>query len=311
MSTSLSPTRHSKYYFEDGNIVFLTNDNSLFRLHKSILKRHSIFFKEMFELGTSSPEDQTDKAFHMDGSSDDCPIQLGGGSAPATLRDAELEPLCKVLYDIPGISLSKLALDEIIALFHSANKFQFESIFVAAVEYLDTAPVPPWKRYSLGAVCRKQSWLLRSCSDICSLADYPPPELFVEFSYLNAQNLLSALLKAREEYRVKLAMYTQLLSKCPTNLDLQVTGNHSCSSCRGVIKKLLSEVLSGTSTNTDGSVSLPLLKDRMLKAIQPGTPHSPSICDPCRSKEDLIIAQALGPADLERRINELKPLFSL
>jgi hypothetical protein len=53
----------------------------------------------MFEHNHPPAKDAFGKEVPIDGSSDENPIQLGG-QALATLRDAELESICKVLYEM-------------------------------------------------------------------------------------------------------------------------------------------------------------------------------------------------------------------
>ncbi|EKM61521.1 uncharacterized protein PHACADRAFT_248191 [Phanerochaete carnosa HHB-10118-sp] len=56
------PERHSQLWFDDGNIVLLA-DNLAFKVHRSLLGRHSIVFKDLFEL--SQPSASVDE--QMDG----------------------------------------------------------------------------------------------------------------------------------------------------------------------------------------------------------------------------------------------------
>ncbi|KAG9111071.1 hypothetical protein FRC07_008110 [Ceratobasidium sp. 392] len=202
-----APKRHTKYYFEDGNVVFLTNDNTFFRLHKSILKRHSTFFDDMFQYNRIPIKDENDKDVPIDGSSDERPIQLGG-HALATLRDSELESICKVLYDMPAIPLTDLSTDEAVTLLQVSTKFQFETIHKKAIERLDEANFPPWTRYSLAMDCLVDPWVIRSYVNICGLADYPPLTLLAEFSRHNTLQTFLSILKIREEYRLKLFTFT-------------------------------------------------------------------------------------------------------
>jgi hypothetical protein len=53
----------------------------------------------MFEHNHPPTKDQKGNEIPVDGSSDENPIELGG-NALATLRDAELESICKVLYEM-------------------------------------------------------------------------------------------------------------------------------------------------------------------------------------------------------------------
>ncbi|GJE89564.1 hypothetical protein PsYK624_056670 [Phanerochaete sordida] len=56
------PDRHQHLWFDDGNIVLLA-DNVAFKVHRSLLGRHSIVFKDLFEL--SQPSESVDE--QMDG----------------------------------------------------------------------------------------------------------------------------------------------------------------------------------------------------------------------------------------------------
>ncbi|KAG9079234.1 hypothetical protein FRC06_007868 [Ceratobasidium sp. 370] len=267
----------------------------------------------MFEHSPPSMKGRDGKEVPVDGSSDEKPIHLGGHPL-ATLHDVELETICKVLYDMPGIALSKLELKELIDLFYASRKFQFEAIYQVATELLETAPVPPWKRYSMAMHCLNETWLLRSCIEICSLAEYPPADLFAEFARLNAPERLASLLKIREVYRTNLLDYARGGGHCPTGFDYGANGATACDTCRNILKALLHRILTGNSTNDLGGVDpakLPLLKDRVAKGIQPRTLSSLNICGVCRAKEAGLIVQVLGPADLERRIKEVKSLVSL
>jgi hypothetical protein len=53
------PRRHEQLWFDDGNIV-LTTENVAFRVHRSLLSRHSQVFKDLFELSQPSPDEQLD-----------------------------------------------------------------------------------------------------------------------------------------------------------------------------------------------------------------------------------------------------------
>ncbi|EJD04850.1 uncharacterized protein FOMMEDRAFT_80660, partial [Fomitiporia mediterranea MF3/22] len=65
------PARHSSLWFDDGNVILLASTNQLdppgllFRIHKSVLSKHSEVFRDMFTLPTSedrghSTEDQNE-----------------------------------------------------------------------------------------------------------------------------------------------------------------------------------------------------------------------------------------------------------
>ncbi|CAE6488469.1 unnamed protein product [Rhizoctonia solani] len=188
-----APKRHTKYYFEDGNVVFLTSDKTLFCLHKSILRLHSTFFEDMFENAQPPTKNEKGQEVPVDGSSDDHPIELGG-HALATLYDSELEAVCVVLYDMPLTPASELKFDQAISLLRVASKFQFESIQAKVVQRLDQAIMSPAKRYGFAIDCLVDEWIIRSYLDMCTSADPASAELFAEFSHRGETSKLSSLL---------------------------------------------------------------------------------------------------------------------
>jgi len=59
-----TPT-HSKYWFDDGNVV-LQAENTQFRVHRSMLSRHSHVLKDMFEI----PQPENTEGHIIEG----CPV---------------------------------------------------------------------------------------------------------------------------------------------------------------------------------------------------------------------------------------------
>ena len=51
--------RHSGLWFQDGNIVLLAEETA-FKIHRSMLARHSSVFRDMFELSQPSSEEVVD-----------------------------------------------------------------------------------------------------------------------------------------------------------------------------------------------------------------------------------------------------------
>ncbi|KAG8724632.1 hypothetical protein FRC09_016390 [Ceratobasidium sp. 395] len=266
----------------------------------------------MFEYNRIPTKDENGEDLLIDGSSDEKPIQLGGHSL-ATLQDAELESICRVLYDMPGTPLTELNTDEAVTLLQVSTKFQFETIHKRVVERLNGVAFPPWTQYSLAVDCLVDSWIIRSCVNICSLADYPPLVLLTEFSrHSNLQKFLN-ILKARENYRLKLFAFasTNYSWQCPywdTSLRVAELGPPACGNCLAVLKLLLNRILSTDGTSDlDGANrdSLPSLKDRLLQGIQPRSQNSLIICASCRTKEQAIVNQVLGHDDLAREVKKV------
>lgn len=53
------PLRHEQLWFDDGNIV-LVAENVAFKVHRSLLRRHSQVFSDLFQLSQPSQEDEMD-----------------------------------------------------------------------------------------------------------------------------------------------------------------------------------------------------------------------------------------------------------
>ncbi|CAE6539426.1 unnamed protein product [Rhizoctonia solani] len=309
-----TPKKHAKYYFEDGNIVFLTSDKTLFRLHKSVLRLHSTFFEDMFEDARPPTKNEKGEEIPVDGSSDDHPIELGG-HALATLYDAELEAICAVLYDMPLTPASELKVDQAISLLRVTSKFQFESIQAKVVQRLDKAIISPAKRYAFAIDCLVDEWILQSYLDICTSADPASAELFAEFSQRTETSKLSSILLVREDYRSKLLIYVHGTQWHP--YPSSQTGNSPslvCRNCLPNIKELLLRILTtgGVSDLDDADpTQLPSLEHRLLKGIQPkSNGQTPvSICADCRPNEKAIVTQLLGINDLTSDIRKVMHLI--
>ncbi|KAH6905450.1 hypothetical protein BKA70DRAFT_1293211 [Coprinopsis sp. MPI-PUGE-AT-0042] len=92
-SDELTPQRHEKFYFMDGNAVFMTEDvqsklKTLYCLHRGVLSFRSKVFKNMFEI-SGGPQ--------LDGMSDESPIVL-----PYTnITPQKLDNLLTYLYCSP------------------------------------------------------------------------------------------------------------------------------------------------------------------------------------------------------------------
>ncbi|KAI0342614.1 hypothetical protein BDW22DRAFT_1330030 [Trametopsis cervina] len=78
--------RHSDLWFEDGNVV-LVAENTMFRLHKGVLARHSEVFHDMFSI----PQPQ-----QLDDAYDGCPVVRMSEEAD------ELSTVLEILYDGGG-----------------------------------------------------------------------------------------------------------------------------------------------------------------------------------------------------------------
>jgi hypothetical protein len=78
------PVQSTSYWFDDGNVV-LQAENTQYRVHRSLLSRHSNFFKDMFSL----PQPAMDPGPTSEG----CPVIFLSDKA------TDLEHVLSVIYD--------------------------------------------------------------------------------------------------------------------------------------------------------------------------------------------------------------------
>ena len=68
------PEKHLGLWFDDGNII-LRAEIVLFRVHRSMLSRHSKVFEDLFSVAHSSEDEQLDGVPVI--TVQDCPLDLG------------------------------------------------------------------------------------------------------------------------------------------------------------------------------------------------------------------------------------------
>jgi len=119
------PKHHPRYYFEDGNIIFLVK-NDLFRVHRHFFTRESPIFYDM--LSIPAPPGTA-----VEGDSDDKPIVLEG------IESSDFESLLWMWYDpkYKHISSSAHTWQSIMSL---ADRWQFETISKIAFEAFAALP---------------------------------------------------------------------------------------------------------------------------------------------------------------------------
>ena len=76
------PSRDPTYYIHDGNSVLLV-ENTLFKVHRSVLTKDRSAFETMFQLSgeTDSARSDSSMTAAQEGESDDNPIRLQGDTA--------------------------------------------------------------------------------------------------------------------------------------------------------------------------------------------------------------------------------------
>ncbi|KII86612.1 hypothetical protein PLICRDRAFT_699924 [Plicaturopsis crispa FD-325 SS-3] len=155
------------YYICDGNVVVQV-ESTLFKVHRSNLRRDGSAFHTMFDLGQETP--------HSGGGSDEDPIILSGDSV------AEFHALMWSLYALPPEFASPSVGTNILRLTNLAriaHKYQFETL----------------ENWALGTLCRSypptMENLFRSYPPTLSSSTSPTLEEVTEVAALCKHHLLS------------------------------------------------------------------------------------------------------------------------
>ncbi|KAH9899913.1 hypothetical protein C8Q73DRAFT_681424 [Cubamyces lactineus] len=134
--------RHRDYFFDDGNVV-LQVESVLYKLHRSLLEKHSPVFRELFTI--PQPPGSTE------GYSEDNPIVLAGVGAMDFTRFLWL------LYP-PTLGYCEIAtVDEWLSVVDQADRWQMDSLREYAITQLRQLYIEPvrkiliWNRYNLPA----------------------------------------------------------------------------------------------------------------------------------------------------------------
>ncbi|RPD67210.1 hypothetical protein L227DRAFT_619446 [Lentinus tigrinus ALCF2SS1-6] len=132
--------RHRDYYFDDGNIVIRVQD-TLYKLHRSLLERHSPVFRELFTV--PQPEGSTE------GLAEDNPIILSG------IEAIDFTRLLWLLYPPVLATCPITTVDEWMSIFEQADRWQVDYLREFALARLRSSYIPPirkilfWTRYNL------------------------------------------------------------------------------------------------------------------------------------------------------------------
>lgn len=76
MSNGIQPKQHPEFWFDDGSVVLIARNHTAFKVHKSMLAKHSTFFDHMFSLPQPADEDHEAQSYgcavvHVDDSPTD------------------------------------------------------------------------------------------------------------------------------------------------------------------------------------------------------------------------------------------------
>ncbi|KAI0327139.1 hypothetical protein GY45DRAFT_1284362 [Cubamyces sp. BRFM 1775] len=134
--------RHRDYFFNDGNVV-LQVESVLYKLHRSLLEKHSPVFRELFTIPQSPGS--------TEGCSEDNPIILAG------VRATDFTRFLWLLYP-PILGDCKITtVDEWLSVVDQADRWEMDSLREFAVNQLRQLYIEPirkiliWSRYSLPA----------------------------------------------------------------------------------------------------------------------------------------------------------------
>ncbi|EIN14581.1 hypothetical protein PUNSTDRAFT_140834 [Punctularia strigosozonata HHB-11173 SS5] len=159
------PTRHPKYYIDEGNVVFLV-ENRLLKIHRFFLTRESDFFQTLFTL--PPPEGV------LEGSSDTHPIHLGE-NMNITLKQIEafLNYIYQGMHDDRRVSLSEWT-----ALLSIASRLDCRRMKRRALREIESAdpPMDPIQRIRLATEHDVSEWLRPAYEAICQREDAISPD---------------------------------------------------------------------------------------------------------------------------------------
>ncbi|OCH92656.1 hypothetical protein OBBRIDRAFT_791103 [Obba rivulosa] len=128
------PSRDPTYYISDGNSVLLV-ENTLFKVHRSILTKDKSAFETMFQLSSETDSSRSDSSMTSpEGETDENPIRLLGDTAD------EFRALLWALYALPHELMLATTPDanctQLLNLARITHKYQFRSIETWALSVL-------------------------------------------------------------------------------------------------------------------------------------------------------------------------------
>ncbi|KAH9833512.1 uncharacterized protein C8Q71DRAFT_860308 [Rhodofomes roseus] len=147
------PQRHERYYFDDGNVIFLVED-TLYNVHRYFLKRDSPVFQTMFSQpsGTSG-----------EGESDDNPITLEG------IKSADFANFLSCIYPSNLGQGDLTTYEEWSAALELAVRWEFNSVRDFIVRRMkDTGTLA--EQVAMARRLDMQQWCWDACTKLCQRA---------------------------------------------------------------------------------------------------------------------------------------------
>ncbi|KAF7973593.1 hypothetical protein HWV62_14888 [Athelia sp. TMB] len=144
-------TRHPRYFFEDGNIVFLVGE-TIYNIHRYFFARDSAHFRSIFGA---------------------CGVQGANELNPYVLSDfscTDFDEFLAILYPTDFLHPAIKSTKQWISMLHLSAKWGFESIKLLAIDRL-TARAAPIDKIVLGRRYAIDEWLPGAYEAICARAD--------------------------------------------------------------------------------------------------------------------------------------------
>ncbi|KZP08362.1 hypothetical protein FIBSPDRAFT_703036, partial [Athelia psychrophila] len=141
--------RHSRYYFKDGNVVFLIED-VLYNVHRYFFERDSTHFRSILE--------------SVKGADEQNPIVLLDVSC------SDFDEFLAILYPTDFRRPTEKTTAQWTSVLHLAAKWGFESIQLLAIDNL-TATAIPVDKIVLGRRYGISDWLSGAYEAVCTRAD--------------------------------------------------------------------------------------------------------------------------------------------
>ncbi|KAF8531042.1 hypothetical protein JB92DRAFT_2854718, partial [Gautieria morchelliformis] len=168
----LGPTHHERFYWRDGSTIFLV-DNTLYKLHMSLLEPHSIVLRDMFTMPAAA-------------SGSDESVQEGDSDDSITVR--KLDNLLIWFHRVDLTVLDVSALTDILEL---ALFLQWDTARHFAIQVLKDSGLTASHRLSLAISYRIPDWIELAFKD---LMDTPPQTFTTEDSMLLGQHIMMLIM---------------------------------------------------------------------------------------------------------------------
>ncbi|KAF5365925.1 hypothetical protein D9758_006684 [Tetrapyrgos nigripes] len=148
----ISRRRHPRFYFPDGNVLFLV-ENTIYKVHRYFFQRDSAIFDAMFTLPSPPGESP-------EGESDENPICLHG------ISSQDFDRLLSILYPLDFLEYEMKTVEEWTSILDLASRWDFSSLCRLAVNNLYTITSAADKIY-LGHMYEVTEWLVPAYTELC------------------------------------------------------------------------------------------------------------------------------------------------